>query len=423
MKFGADKLGPGIKSAKISVWGGELDPYPKTNVIFVDICPNGVKANPEKKVFVFDHHPHSKYPGETSSSLIDKFLRLSDEKNLELTRMTERADFNSGGDSMNIANVTREMHLRYSDEEILQWLAITVEAHFNTPERLEQDDLQKGWKFFSEILRNFLAQKGSLKAKAKFERWLQRGERALEDRMGIAYRTAANLAFFGQKKAEEWLLMALRGIEEGQKAFWKAEELFKRAEKILVGNRVIVFGENGDPENPEKTNPKFNQFCRSTIAKERMPRPLNTKKDPIVVQFQPENKGFQIFPNRSHFKLHDIAGALRVEILKARRKRMPLGWQELKQDGTLPGTEPLYYHQGDYEVIMWRSLTTPAVRPMDITKELVRRVVLISADREYFPEECKNSTDCLREGCSLYPWKLARCNWKRRQNRKSSLEN
>ncbi|MBZ9578476.1 hypothetical protein KJA14_01350 [Patescibacteria group bacterium] len=412
---GADKI-PGVENAKTVFWGGELDHFPKENVVFVDIRPNGVKADPKNKVFVFDHHPHSEWLGETSSSLIDKFLGLSDDKNLELTQWADRGDFKTGGDSTNIANVSKHMHLCYSDEEILDWFGMTVEAHFGTPERLDPEDLQKGWSFFSTIVENLLAKhKAASKSKAIFERWLQRGEKTLEDRMGIAYRTAANLAFFGPKKTEEWLLMGLQSIEESQRTFWKAEKDFERAEKILVGNRVIVIGES--------SNPKFNQFCRSTIAKEKMPRPLNAKEDPIVVQFQSENRGFQIFPNRSRFKLHDIAGALRVEILRARREWIPPDWRELKKDGSLSGTEPLYYHKGDFEVIMWGSLTTPAVRPMDISRELVRKIVLISADTGYFPDECKRSDECLQERCPFYPWRLGRCAWKRKQNRNSLFKN
>lgn len=414
-RFGTDKI-PGVENAKFRTWGGESDPFPKENVIFIDICPDEINADPEKKVFVFDHHPHSEWLSETSSSLIDKFLGLSDGKNLELVRWAFRADFNSGGDSINIANVIKEMHISYSEEEVFQWFAMAIDAHFGTPEKLEPSDLQKGWDFFSETVQNFLVEnEGSLKAKAILERWLQRGEKTLEDRMGIAYRTATNLAFFGHKKAKEWLLTALRAVEEGQRTFWRNEENFKKAEKILVSNRVIVIGKDID-------NPKFNQFCRSTIAKERMPRPLSAKEDPIVVQFQPENRGFQIFPNRSRFRLRDIAGALRAEIFKSRRERIPLDWRELKKDGTLRGTKPLYYHQGDYEVIMWGSRTTPAVRPMDISQELVRRIVWISADAGYFPEECKKSTECLQRKCSLYHWRLGRCHGKRKQNRKSSFK-
>jgi hypothetical protein len=438
-RFGKDKI-PGIENAKIVFNEGNANDIPKENVVFVDICPKGVINNPSRNIKVYDHHPHDQWPGETSSSLVDKFLgfpdlenlelikwafsvkdtmdddevakeirSLYDEldlKNLELTRWAFRGDFQSGGDPMNIANALKRMHLIWEDEEVYQWFSMAIEAHF----QVKETDFQKGIEFFKRTLEKFLSESKNSPAETQLQQCLARTEKAIEDKMNIVHRTAVNLSVYGLEKTEQWLMPIFKSIEEDQRQFKEVEEDFNRADKLLAGKRVVVIGES--------KNRAFNRYCRSAIAKAKMPRPLNEKEDPIVVQFQPENKGFQIFTNSGGYRLFDIAGALRIEVLRARNKEIPRDWQTLKAGGILPGTEPLYYQIGEYEVLLWGSPKHPNVPLLDIPRQIVVKIVTIAVDQQYYPRECQKSKECLRYGCELYPWMLWRCYKKRQQNRK-----
>lgn len=424
-RFGKEKI-PEIETAEIVYWDGNLNTLPQESVVFVDICPKGVTPDPKKRIYVFDHHPHEKHPWipesknlwerwHTSVTRVINFLSLNldDSKIVDLARWAYRSDFENGGFSMSIANVIKEMHLLYSEEEVAGWFSAIIEDHFKTPEKLETEKLQKGMEFFKNQLLKFLSENENSPAKAILQRWLAKTEKAIVDRATLVYQTVVSFSLQGPEKTENWLTKALRGTDEDQRLFQESGKDFGKADKISVGNRVIVIGTS--------KNPRFNRYCRSDIAKAKMPRPLSNKEDPVVVQFQPQNTGFQIFTNGSGYRLFDVAKAIRVEILKARNQEIPPDWQTLHTEGTLPGTEPLYYQQGTYEVIMWGSLTNPSVRSMDISPETVRRVVIIAVDQQHFPKECQQSKECLRQRCPLYPWMLWRCYKKRQQNRKSFL--
>lgn len=412
-RFGKEKI-PGIENAEILYWDGNPNTLPRENAVFVDISP--IAPDPEKKVYVFDHHPHGKHPWtpeskepwqrwHTATSKVVEFLGLDleDPKISELVRWAFRADFKSGGDQMNILNIVKEMHLSYSESEVQKWISATVEAHLKSREI----NFQKGIEFFKNSLQKFISENSP--AKMIFQRWLERAEKATEDKMNTVHRAAVNLVIFGPEKTQEWVSMAFKAIEQGQKIFREASEDFQESEKILVGGKVIVIGVSA--------NPRFNRYCRSSVAKTKMPKPLDKKEDPIVVQFWPENKGFQIYTNKSGYKLFDVVGALRCEILKARNRKAPMDWKTLKREGVLEGTEPLYYQQGGYEVVMWGSLTNPRVMPMDISMETVKRVVVTAVDQQYFPSECQKSRECLRYKCPLYQWQLWRCFQRRKSLR------
>ena len=210
---------------------------------------------------------------------------------------------------------------------------------------------------------------------------------------------------FGPEKTAKWLMMAVESIDKNQRLFHEARKDFEDADKSMVGRRVIIMGYS--------SNPKFSEFCRSNIAKSLLPKAMQDKGKPIVVQLQQENKGFQIFTNKFGYNVSDAVAALRVEILRTRNKRVLRDWRVLKSEGTLPGTDPLYYNKADYEVIMWGSLTRPSVRQMDITPETVKRAVITALDPDYFPPACRDK-ECIRSDCPLYPWLLARCNYKRK---------
>lgn len=364
--FGNQKI-PGIENAEVGFWGGELDPFPSEDVVFVDTCPNGLQADPRKRIFVFDHHPHSLYPGQTACSLIDKTLGFGDEKNAQISHWAATNDFFLTSDTMSITRIILEMHHAYSEEEVYQWFASHMEAHFNSPNS-PPVNLQKGLEFFKETIRSFIDRNKCLpETETVLANWLQRGEKILDDKMGIPYRSVVHLAYFGKEKTEGWLLAVLRSIQEGQKTFLKAEEDFNKAEKIVAGDKLVVIGESG--------NPKFHNFARSRRAREI----LGIEGEPIVLVLRPANSGFQIFPNKSGFRLNYTAADLRTEILKTRGGLIPLGWHSIFSEGTLKGTEPLYFHNTGMQMLMWGWRTAPHVRSMDISQETVRKIVYSNA--------------------------------------------
>jgi len=364
-RFGKNKI-PGINDAEIGFWGGELDPFPKENVVFVDTSPNGLKADPQKGIFVFNHHPHSMYPGQTACSMIDKEFGLTDEKNAELTEWAATNDFFLTGDPLVITRVIIEMHSDYSDDEVYKWFASHIDAHFNAPE-LSAENLGEGLKLFEEMIEKFIDDKECLPGtEAILSDWLRRAEITICNKMALPHRIAVHLAYFGKEETENWFLVVLRSVEEGQRIFLQAEEDFKKAEKIIAGDKVIVIAESG--------NLKFHNFARGKRAREM----LGIKTEPIVLVFKPNNSGFQIFPNKSGFRLEQTAIDLRMEILGQRGNLIPLGWQTVKE-GTLEGTEPLYFHNTGMQMLMWGWRTAPNVRPMDITQETVKRIVCDNA--------------------------------------------
>ena len=364
-RFGKNKI-PGIENAEIGFWGGELDAFPQENVVFVDTSPNGLMTNLQKGIFVFNHHPHSMYPRQTACSMIDKALGLTDAKNAELTQWAATNDFFLTGDPLIITRVIIEMHSRYNEDEVYKWFASHIDAHFNAPE-LSAENMGEGLKLFGEMIKKIIDDKECLPGTTTIlSDWLRRAETAIYNKLALPHRIAVHLAYFGKKATEDWLLAVLRSVEEGQRIFLQAEGDFKKAEKIIAGNKTIVIAESG--------NPKFHNFARSKMAREM----LGIKTEPIVLVFKPQNSGFQIFPNKSGFRLEQTAIDLRMEILGQRGRLIPLGWQTTKE-GTLEGTEPLYFHNTGMQMLMWGWRTAPNIRPLDITQETVKRIVCDNA--------------------------------------------
>jgi hypothetical protein len=396
-------------------------------VTFLDCSPDEkLKKTLQEKnieIVIYDHHPHSafpdpndhKYPLKTATSIImeqvggqlkEKFS-LTDEKIRELITWSKRADFATGGDGMNFLNITREMNLKYSDSQVQQWTEDVILASFSD---LKETELEEGRNFFLKTLNEFL--KNAKAAKTLLQGFLARATKTetCQDTMNIINRTAAMLKKFRADQTKAWLLMALLAIEERQKRFQEALTDVKEKATIVVSGQSVIIMAISD-------NLEFVSAARAYAAKK-----IRGKK-PIVVKINLDNKGFQIFSNGFN-DLREVAKALRVEILSARGMPIPNDWRILQEDGTLPGTEPLYYHRAGYSVIMWGSLTRPDVMPVDITQEQLQKVIMTVLDREFMPQECKESKDCLKYECWLFKYRLQRCSQckaqKQPQNRESN---
>jgi hypothetical protein len=217
------------------------------------------------------------------------------------------------------------------------------------------------------MIKKFIDDKECLPGtKAILTDWLRRAEITICNKMALPHRIAVHLAYFDKEMTVEWFAAVLRSINEGQKIFLKAEEDFRKAEQIMAGEKMIIVAESG--------NPKFHNFARGKRAREI----LGIKTEPIVLIFRLNNSGFQIFPNKSGFRLNQTAIDLRMEILGKRGRLIPLSWQ-ISKEGTLEGTEPLYFHDTGMQMLTWGWRTAPNVRPMDISKETVLRIVYDNA--------------------------------------------
>jgi hypothetical protein len=143
-------------------------------------------VDPKNGIYVFDHHPHKKYPGQTACSRVDKFLGLTDPLNKEVTKWSIRADFKSGGDSMNVGNIMKNLHLLYPDTEVLKWLLQMLKVVYYQG-KVELSN-EKGRKFFKEYLREFLDKNPLNPGFEILKKWEERVEKGvIEDGMNNEY--------------------------------------------------------------------------------------------------------------------------------------------------------------------------------------------------------------------------------------------
>jgi len=407
----------GSKINQMIFWGGGYLNLPTETrqVIFLDCSPSyKLKRSLQEKgieLTIVDHHPHTRYPDPTDEEYpykttvsmlaeqLEKKLNLADEKIKGLVKWSKRADFQSGGDPMNIISLMQKMNLCYSDQRVQEWTEVMIESELEAKEV----DLEQGKKFFTDYLSVFLKENHELGAREKFQRFLERAKKPeiFQDSMNIISRTAKMLAKFGEEDTKEWLSTAIRSIEERQQKFLEASEEVKEATIAVTGNSVVIVGVSDIPE--------FGQAARRYARRAH-------GKVPIVAKIQPKNKGFQIFGDGKN-DLREVVKALRVEILEARGKKVPLDWKILQQDGVLQGTEPLYYHKAGFSVVMWGSLTKPDVPSVDIPEYTLKEVLMKVLDLNFFPDVCKKSKICQREECPFYKYLLQRCSQRRSQHR------
>ncbi len=393
---------PGINEAEIIYWNGDNTTVPRKNVIFVDTSPENVTNDSHQNVLVFDHHPHVDHPGKTASSYVDVYLGLTDEKSFTLSRWASRSDFHPIKDPMNISLIIKLMHSIYSDQQIQAWTWMIADAHYAVD--LEQIDWTKGKDFFASVVQKFLETNNGFIVKDRLTGWLDRMHNAHEDTMNIVYSATINLIINGPEKTKEWITMIIRAVESDRRLFLEAQKAFDEAQKMKFSeNTILIIGTTD--------NVKFTHYTRSQVQKGIML---------YILQIQPKTGTFQLSCNRRNKSLADVAAGLRAEILKQRNKEIPKSWQELKRGGTIPGTDPLYYHVGEYQMIFWGTLTRSSVPPIDIEIDTIIRVASITLDTEFFPKDCEGET-CVGPSCSLFPWLMAKCNYKRKtQKNKSS---
>jgi hypothetical protein len=389
MLFGESKI-PGITKAEIRFWKGDIFFIGKeilqliekgAKVVFVDIRPSNVESIPKKGIYVFDHHPHGKYLGKTSCSIVDEYLGLNDPVNRELTRWSIRADFKGDGDPMNIGNIVKNLHLLYSDEEVLKWIWQIIEVVYQQKEIGISDE--RGKEFFLKCIDEFLTRyKGPVKL---LERWKERvKEGKIKDKMNIINRIEEVLKKTGKDVAKKLLTMAFEAMAEDQRLFQLAEEEFRKGKaKIIISTYPITV------VGYDIKNSRFNRYARFKIHNER-------GEIPIVAQFS--EKGFQIFGNKeiSLRKFDKIVAHIREAVLTNRGVKKYFSKEVLGKEGMVEGAEPLYYHRGLYPVVLWGALTSEEVEPLDINPLEIEMILVstLQRNKEEWDSLLKNKFTC-----------------------------
>lgn len=111
-----------------------------------------------------------------------------------------------------------------------------------------------------------------------------------------------------------------------------------------------------------------------------------------------------------------LVKAIRAEILIRRGEKIPT-WQELRKDGKLEATEPLFFNKKTNLQILWGSLkhkAPPATffgKTSHEIKESLEEITMYAIDENYFPPGC-DSINC--RNCPIYPWQLKKFYKKRR---------
>lgn len=87
-------------------------------------------------------------------------------------------------------------------------------------------------------------------------------------------------------------------------------------------------------------------------------------------------KNFQIFPQKKNKRIvpvicNELVKAIRAEILIRRGEKIPT-WQELRKDGKLEATEPLFFNKKTNPQILCGSLKHKAPQQLFLEKLLMR---------------------------------------------------
>ena len=241
--------------------------------------------------------------------------------------------------------------------------------------------------------------------------------------MNLIVRAGAILEIFGEESMNNWLFKAFTGIRRNQEEFEKTLKKIKKYSQIMTINcgktkNVVLLCDGFDEANTnragryyvkKKFNDKFNIDRKKKIV-------------PVVVQINEDNKGIQIYGNGDNVLMSLFIRALRAEILRLRGKEIPSDWRVMEQEGTLLGTEPLYYVKGHYGIILWGSLTrSDVMRVPDEILNKIEKIITICIDQECYLHNCRETGMC-NNSCEIFAWRLPKC-WKIRKWGKSSKPN
>ena len=232
------------------------------------------------------------------------------------------------------------------------------------------------------------------------------------------------MIYLDEESGKEWIKLLLIGLHHEQMLFYEDKKVFMEAEPVLFGKTLVIACITSSP-----TFLKVVRYMMYSDSEEVAPlvreKIINKNSLWVLLQVDPNTLNFQIFVHgfkKIAFMLyHEITKALRAIILEEKDIKIP-GFKELQEGGTLPGTEPLYFHRLEtgYSCILWGSLKRPA-KPatifgesaVEINERLVE-IIKVAIDEEYFTDNCFPG-NC--RNCDIYSWQLRKCSQKRYDNK------
>jgi len=393
-----------------------------TQAVFVDAAPRNMARLESMKVQIFDNHSAPPKPEVSSFDLV---LRGLGPKGLSVAQLEKwrqlvwHCDRRPHADNMDIQKAVTRIHAVMDDiDAYRKWFVPIFDAFL-----VGAPDDGKAAVLFRECANGFLERVPKATARPIVERWLQRlsnvNELVRDQRNILRY-----VSYMEPRAAKEWLDTCFNALEAQQVQFRQDREEFSRAYIEVFGNTLVI-----SQVTASKT---FLSAARSIVYSKEAPpqvreRITDRSKPWILVRVTPETMNFQIFGHGSTDTvqriLDDSAKAIRAETLARRKKPVPSDETVLKSGGTLPGTEPLYFHsyQGKgYSNILWGSnkKTADPASELGANADDVRRtlidIVRQVLDDNYFVDWCDGCGD---EGCPLFPWQLSRCIERRNHSR------
>lgn len=413
------------------VTGGEA-----RKLIFVDYSP--VEPISNVPVEVYDHHSHHSSTStervgkekDTAFSILCRSMNTSgyDPDRLKnWAQLVWMCDRKPDNDPMDVIGLLRNGVNRFmsSDEDSYeQWFTPLFDSFFANRPNLDQ-----AIKIMGEEILAFFKKEAETPIRSFAEKWIERARDKTKIENGSPRNFLRFLAYMDEEQGRTWFRMILEGYHLDQMEFRNSVDEFKRAKIDFFGGTLIISAVT------ERT--KFVQAARATIfSDEDKPAIIDEKfvigrnalgtirdknKPWVVIQVHPGTRNFQILingkPETIKPNLMELAKALRVFILIKRERPVP-DEMIITCDGSLEGTEPLYYNRDvTYPQILWGSLKHPKEPASPLIgrnatgiREQLMKITKLSLDPQEFAADC-NPASC--DDCIIYEWQLKKCQTKR----------
>lgn len=418
--FGEESLKNSLKEGGVS------------QLIFADANPSQSLSG--VNILVYDHHrvtgkaEQEEGQGKTAFDiLLDTVGSCGlDSARLEQWRdLVKTGDKKSMPDDMDVTRALKRVHAFFeNDIEVYnKWFVPLFDGFFDN-----KSDVDRAIIVLQDGLLEFIRENPDSPVKFILKRWLERlnnKEKLLRSLESTPRNFLHFLAYLDKETAKKCVWLLLQGYHKDQVEFQDCKKDFLRpgfAKIDFFGNTLVV--------SSITTNRKFTQVARYMIHNESERKNLASllqekiqKRGDIwyTMIVNPKAKNFQIFVNGSQEGIHvvspELIKAIRVEILLKRGMTVP-DKEKLAADGTIEGTDPLYFHKDvSYQNILWGSLKHPnKVRAVEfgntsteIYNSLVEIVKLALDPNE--PTNC-NPSEC--KHCSINLWQLQKCEDKRK---------
>lgn len=401
-------------------------------LIFVDASP--IQSLSGIDILVYDHHrvtgkaEQEEGQGKTA---FDILLDTVGSCGLDSARLEQWRDLVKSGDkkampdNMDVTLALKRAHAFFgNDAEVYsKWFVPLFDSFFD-----DKSDIDRAIRVLQEGLLRFIRENPNSPVKFILGKWLERlnnKEKLLRSLESTPRNLLHFLAYLDEEAAKNCVCFLVQGYHKDQVEFQECKKDFLRSKIDFFGNTLVV--------SSITSNRKFTQVARYMIHNE------NERKNlaPLVQEkiqkrgdiwytmiVNPKAKNFQIFINGKQEGIHGVSPelikAIRAEILLKRGMKVP-DKENLAADGTIEGTEPLYFHKDvSYQSILWGSFKHPnkkqAMEFGSTSTQIYNRlveIVKLALDPNGYAEGC-NASNC--QDCLIYLWQLQKCEDKRKSH-------